>query len=107
MTGSVDITDIRMALGISAARGEVVHLLLENKVVSTADLVANGVTSPRKVIMALRYKLRGLTPEITIHSHKKLGYWIDQTDKDRLAVMCRQDIGNEIEVDDDGNIEVV
>lgn len=105
MEPSVDITDLRMALGISEAHGEVLHLLLESKVLSTAELVAAGVAWPRKSIQHLRAKLGELAPAIEVHSHRKLGYWIDSEDKSRLQMLCSRMSGNLVEVDDD--VEVV
>jgi hypothetical protein len=66
-------------------------MLLENKVVSTADLVAAGVSFPRKVIMSLREKMGILN--IEIHSHRKLGYWLDEAGKERMTMLCRQQAG--------------
>jgi aspartate oxidase len=88
---SVDITDIRMALGISVSHGEIVHLLLENKVVSTADLLSAGVSFPRKVIKSLRDKMDPVG--IEIHSHRRLGYWLDEAGKERMIMLCRQQAG--------------
>lgn len=91
MTGSVDVTALRMALGISQPQGEILHMLLESRVVSTAELLEAGVQYPRKDILSLRLKLGGFMPPIEIVSHRRLGYWIDPQDKNRLATICRQD----------------
>lgn len=94
---SVDITDIRMALGISQPHGEVLFLLLDRKVVPTSDLIEAGVQYPRKDIQALRGKLGGFMPPIEILSHRKLGYWIDPEDKARLVRICRRTSDDEVE----------
>lgn len=100
---SVDMTDLRMGLGISVLAGEVALMLVESKVVTTADLQERNVPQPRKVMHKLREKLGDL--DVELKSHRRLGYWLEDDAKERLIRLCTHDASNTT-MNDDNEPEV-
>ena len=89
---SVDITDLRMKLGMSAGLAEITCGLIENRLLTQADIKGVGTSNPRVMMQRVRAKLAEVGVELT--SQRRLGYWLDDENKDKLVKICTPDPDN-------------
>ena len=89
---SVDITDLRMKLGMSPTLAEITCGLIENRLLTRADILDTGVSNPRVTMGRIRSKLE--TVGVVLTSQRRLGYWLDDENKDKLIKACTPDPDN-------------
>lgn len=89
---SVDITDLRMKLGMSSMLAEITCGLLEERLLTQADIRDTGTSSPRVVMQRIRAKLHSVGVELS--SQRRLGYWLEDGEKIKLVQLCTPDPDN-------------
>lgn len=89
---SIDVTDLRMKLNMSAILAEITCGLVEEKLLTAADIRDAGSSNPRVTMNRIRRKLEVVGVEITSQRH--LGYWLDEENKDKLVRICTPDPDN-------------
>ncbi len=82
----VDITDLRMKLYTTGQMADVALMLLENRIVTAEQIYNAGVKNPRTVVMGLRDRLE--VYGVTLQSHRRMGYWLEDDDKEKLVELC-------------------
>lgn len=99
---SIDITDLRMKLGMSATLAEITCGLVENKLLTRADIQDTGASNPRVTMNRIRNKLHAVGVDLSSQRH--LGYWLDDENKDRLIKACTPNADG-INANDDGDVD--
>lgn len=75
-----DILDIRMKYGLPESMATLLQKFLQEKLMAP-DMFPSG-TSPRVQV----YRLKGALPDwVTVHSSRRLGYWLDDDTKERIC----------------------
>ena len=76
--------ELRDALRLPPTLNTLMWMLLVHRTVSMR-LIKDGLnSSPKVAIYRLRHRLQGL---VTIHSHRRNGYWINEADKEKIHML--------------------